>query len=374
MAKILVAEDESSIRTLWGRFLERWGYTASMAENGQIALNLAREERFDILITDLAMPVMTGQELIYNLKQEQPSIEILVTTGHGTVETAVEMMKAGAFDFLTKPINFAHAELILRKCLESVQAKEENLALRQSNEDLKLINELKEKFIAITSHELRTPVGVISNLCEILGTQVEKLETPNLLPLMMRTSQQLNEIVEQMHEMSQVHSGKLELDKTEFNLLNLCREVDEEFLLIRQNRGQQLHVNIPEDLNFFADKIKFKKVIREMMQNAIKFTPDKGSITLGAGKNGNDFVFEISETGVGISEDNREKIFHLFYEVGEALHHHTSKDGFMGGGMGVGLALVRDIVDAHEGKIDVQSNPEGGSIFTVTIPVMDGTS
>jgi len=373
MAKILVAEDESSIRSLWARFLDRWGYEAVLAENGSEALNLSREQKFDVLITDLAMPVMTGQELIYSLKEEQPEIEILVTTGHGTVETAVEMMKAGAFDFLTKPINFSHAEMIIRKCIEALEAKQENVVLRQRNQDLEMINELKEKFIAITSHELRTPVGVMSNLVEILLPQAEKLESPSLFDVMNRTSQQLNEIVDQMHEMSRVYSDKLVLEKEKFPLALALEEVAEEFALVQEKRSQQVSVETEGELELLADRVKFKKVIRELLQNAIKFTPDGGKILVKGYKNGGDLLCEVIDNGTGVADQDKDKIFHLFYEVGDALHHHTSKDGYLGGGMGVGLAVVNDIVSAHDGEVEVLDQPGGGARFVVRFPQENGS-
>src|SRR5579862_3827826 len=100
---ILVVDDEAPIRMLWERFLTRWGYTHTLAENGQQALQLLRATPFQLVVTDLTMPVMSGQELIHILKREQPDVEVIVTTGHGTIEVAVELMKAGVFDFITKP-------------------------------------------------------------------------------------------------------------------------------------------------------------------------------------------------------------------------------------------------------------------------------
>lgn len=366
---ILVVEDEAPIRTLWGRFLAKWGYHADMAENGQIALDKTHRKKYELVITDLTMPVMTGQELIHRVKNEKPDIEFIVTTGNGTIEIAVEMMKAGAFDFLTKPINFNHAELIIKKCLETVRARVENLELRQKNRDLKELNELKEKFIAITSHELRTPVSIINNIVEIIAPELEHLESGKMFSFISRSSRHLNEIVGQMHELSHSSSGELELSVESTLLAPLFNEVEEEFSWVQRKRGHQVRWDIPRDLTAVIDRVKFKKVIRELLQNAIKFTPDGGDITISANpEEGGGVRIVVSDTGIGIPKESIDKIFHLFYEVGDTMQHHTSKDDFLGGGMGIGLAIVDDIVKAHNGTMEVDSKSGAGSSFIIHLP------
>lgn len=373
--KIMVVDDEKPILSLWERFLDRWGYAAHTASNGREALEMCRADPYHLIITDLAMPEMTGQELVRTLKSEQPDLQFIITTGYGSIEVAVEMMKAGAFDFLTKPINFNHAELVIEKCLESVRAMQENLRLRQENRDLEALNELKEKFIAITSHELRTPVSIISNIAEILGPELKAHPGEKMFRLIARSSQQLNEIVSQMHELSRVNSNNMQLMRLRFELAPLCEEVVEEMKIVLDKRKHRISLDFPSNLNITADRLKFKKVIRELLQNAVKFTEDGGDISVKAVvTEAGVFEMSVSDTGIGIPRENMDKIFHLFYEVGDSLLHQTSKDAFLGGGMGVGLCIVNDIVKAHDGKIEVESKVNEGSRFIVHIPQDPSTS
>lgn len=369
---ILVVDDEAPIRMLWERFLTRWGYSFALAEHGQQALERARAARFKLLITDLTMPVMSGNELIYVLRQEQPDLEVIVTTGHGTIEVAVELMKAGVFDFITKPISFNHAELIIKKCLEKVQARQENLRLRQINRNLEALNEIKEKFIAITNHELRTPVSVLTNIVEILSEELKGHATEPLIRMVGRSTQQLAEIVAQMHELSRAKSNRLELQITRFPLKEVCDEVAEEFALALARRKHTLESRVPAQLEALGDRAMFKRVVRELVQNAIKFTRDGGRIVLAGGIEDRCLVFTVSDTGIGIPPDQQPRIFELFYEVADSLHHHTSKDDFLGGGMGVGLSIVSDIVAAHHGEVTVVSEVGRGSTFKVSLPLNPG--
>jgi signal transduction histidine kinase len=366
---ILVVDDEAPIRMLWQRFLTRWGYVHTLAENGQEALDLLRATPYQLVVTDLTMPVMSGQELIRILRREQPEVEIVVTTGHGTIEVAVELMKAGVFDFITKPISFNHAELIIKKCLDQVRSRRENERLRQVNRDLEALNRVKEKFIAITNHELRTPVSVLSNVIEILGQELKGNELEPLVRMMERSARQLTEIVSQMHEISGSKSQRLDLQLSQFPLSNVCKEVVDEFALTLQRRKHRVRIDVPEELLLTGDRARFKKVVRELVQNAIKFTPDGGELFL-SGQAAADrcMKLKVRDTGIGIPKEHLDHIFDLFYEAGDTRHHHTSQDEFLGGGMGVGLAIVRDIVVAHGGELQVTSEPGKGSTFTVVVP------
>jgi len=366
---ILVVDDEAPIRMLWERFLNRWGYAHTLAENGREALELLRQMPYQLVVTDLTMPVMSGQELIHILKHEQPEIEIIVTTGHGTIEVAVELMKAGVFDFITKPISFNHAELIIKKCLDQIRSRRENERLRQMNRDLEALNRVKEKFIAITNHELRTPVSVLSNIVEVLAQEMKGSELEPLVRMMERSSRQLSEIVSQMHEISGAKSNRLDLQLSQFPLAHVCSEVVDEFALTLQRRKHRVTQDIPAELLLSGDRAKFKKAVRELVQNAIKFTPDGGEVTL-SGRATPDRRVELAvrDTGIGIPKEHLDHIFDLFYEAGDTLHHHTSQDDFLGGGMGVGLSIVRDIVVAHGGELQVASEPGKGSTFTVIVP------
>jgi signal transduction histidine kinase len=366
---ILVVDDEAPIRMLWERFLTRWGYSFALAENGQQALDKARATHFDLLITDLTMPVMSGNELIYILRREQPNLEMIVTTGHGTIEVAVELMKAGVFDFITKPISFNHAELIIKKCLEQVHAREENIRLRQINKDLEALNEIKEKFIAITNHELRTPVSVLTNIVEILSQEMKGHDMEPMIKMVDRSTRQLAEIVGQMHEISRAKSNRLELQMSRFPVREVCDEVLEEFSLVLERRKHTVECDLPVDVAAVGDRAMFKKVVRELVQNAIKFTRDGGKITVTAKLEAERLLLSVSDTGIGIPADQQPRIFELFYEVGDSLHHHTSKDDFLGGGMGVGLSIVNDIMQAHEGEVSVISEVGRGSTFTVAFPL-----
>ena len=367
--RILVAEDEAPIRLLWQRFLSRWGYEVDLAEDGQIALELARTGRYDLLITDLSMPVLNGLELVHQLKVEQPELEIIVTTGYGTIEDAVEMMKAGAHEFITKPISFRQAEKAIQRCLHHVRARQENQRLRQVNQDLTELSHMKEKFLAITSHELRTPVTLISNVLEVLGNELDGHPTAPMVTMIERAARQLREIVGEMHELSSATSGNLRLHRTRFEVAAMCNEIYEEEELVIAERHHQVICSVPEGMQVLADRTKLKMALRELVQNAIKFTGDGGTIHVSmACDAAGALCIKVTDDGIGIDASEQQRIFDLFYEISDPQHHHSSANHFQGGGMGIGLAMVSEIVKAHSGSITLDSAKGAGSTFTITIP------
>src|SRR5262249_35075482 len=157
---------------------------------------------------------------------------------------------------------------------EQVHARAENIRLRQINKDLETLNEIKEKFIAITNHELRTPVSVLTNIVEILSNEMRGHEMEPMIKMVDRSTRQLAEIVGQMHELSRAKSNRLELQLSRFPVKDVCEEVLDEFSLALERRKHTVQADLPVDVAAVGDRAMFKKVIRELIQNAIKFTRD----------------------------------------------------------------------------------------------------
>jgi DNA-binding NtrC family response regulator len=167
-AKILVIEDEDQVRESYLDMFSFFGYDVESVPNGREGLACINKEDFDIVITDLNMPEMDGIEVLKYIKKRKPYIEVIVITGYATLENAVKAMKVGAYDYFTKPIDIDHVRIILSKCIQQLRAKRENAELKSLNEKLKDLNEMKDKFITLTNHELRTPVTVLKGYIELI--------------------------------------------------------------------------------------------------------------------------------------------------------------------------------------------------------------
>lgn len=373
--KILIVDDERVVRHICQLSLETERYTIFTAENGIKAMEWLRSEpEIAIVLSDLKMPGMTGLELLNAIKRDFPHVEVIIMTGFATIENAIEAMKLGAHDFLLKPLKAEQIRLVINKCREKIALSQENLALKRANEKLRELQTAKDKFIAITSHELRTPVSHLKGYLAIVNGDdfgaLSPVEKHECMSVINSAVLDLEQIVTDMVDLIALEQGTLALKREEISLKELLEQIVHEFRLAVQERRQTLALHTDsEACVVYADRLQIKIMVAELVQNAIKFTPDYGRIDLSLQPEGEFGVITVSDTGVGISPDNLGRIFEKFYEVQNSDHHSTSKIGFMGGGLGLGLSLARAIADAHDGGIKVSSELGRGSKFQIYLPL-----
>jgi len=370
---LLIIEDEDLVRDSYVDMFEILGFQIDVAENGQVGLQKIAQKEYDIVITDLNMPVMDGLETLRRIKKKNPSIEVIVITGFATIENAINAMKEGAFDYITKPISLEHARIVLTRCVQHINEVNENEALRNLNARLQHVNKLKDKFITITNHELRTPLAVIKGYIDLINISLENVsaETDEYLQIVNNTLGEMIDLVERMHNLSQAENATERVYNETFNMVREILEVAGGMKLMFLQRGIRFSVfSTEKEIQINCDRNGFRRMIRELLQNALKFTESGGEVKLRIKKDkvrGKVYI-KVEDTGVGIPVDQLDAIFEPFYEVQDVMHHSTSKTEFMGGGIGVGLSIVRDVVEAAKGEIAVESEPGRGSVFTVILP------
>lgn len=375
VTKILIVDDERVVRHVCQLSLEQDLYTILVADNGIKAMELLRSEPdIAIVLSDFKMPGMTGFELLNAIKRDFPHIEVIIMTGFATIENAIEAMKLGAYDFLLKPLKAEQIRLVINKCREKISLSQENLTLKRANEKLRELQIVKDKFLAITSHELRTPVSHLRGYLSILNGDDFLLLSPaekhDCMSVINAAVLDLEQIVTDMFDLIELEQGAMVLKRESFALNELLEQIEHEFRRALQERRQTLTLRRSlEPCMIAADRLKVKIMVSELIQNAIKFTPDQGQIELSLQVEGDFYVIIVADTGVGIKQEKMGAIFEKFYEVQHSNHHSTSKTGFMGGGMGLGLSLARAIAEAHDGGIKVSSEVGKGSIFQVFLPI-----
>jgi len=266
-----------------------------------------------------------------------------------------------------------------------------NNALDQANRHLKRLNQARTDFIAIASHELRTPLNLINSASQMLMDDPElQKETyyQELLSRMHTGSIKLQEIVESMMDMANIDTKALVLEPQPVFMQSLIRLVFEELSIEAKKRKQVMVLNDLEKLPLvLGDAPALKKVFNNLIINAIKYTPDGGKITISGSElkaelpeypyGGVEII--VSDTGIGIDPQLQELIFVKFYQTRESTFHSSGKSKFKGGGSGLGLAIARGIVEAHEGKIWVDSPGCDevkcpGSTFHVILPLRASSS
>jgi signal transduction histidine kinase len=369
--RVLVVEDEEIIRLMFKQSFENWGFQVDVAENGQIALDKCHHEFFHIIVTDLNMPVMNGMDLLKRVKDKWPYVEVIVVTGYATIESAIESLKAGAYDFILKPVNFDHVQFTVNKCFTKIRAESENEELKEANLQLSELNEMKDKFLYITNHEIRTPLTIIKGYLDILQNLVVQRtpEVQETLDILGSTISELSELVDRMHLLQNLEQGKISQTKKSLDLKSILSKVYRELAKLYNARNINLKVNVDKKpLTIMGEYRQIRLIIRELMQNALKFTPDGGSVTVKLELKNDEIQFTVQDTGVGIPYDKQNLIFDRFYEIQDVINHKTSKKEFMGGGLGIGLSMVKEIVNEMKGSVELVSEVGKGSLFKVILP------
>jgi len=380
--RILVVDDEKEIRDFLHKALSRIGnFHVELASSGEDALQKIEKESFDLVLTDLKMPKMDGLQLMTEIARSKPEILTMMMTGHGTIDSALEAMKRGASDYLMKPLSLDELMIRIRKVLEErqrfVRLKDFADQLEKANQELRKIDVMKSEFVSIASHELRTPLAAIKNAVQLMlsGKTGEINENQSkFLSMAERNINRLTNILNDLLNLSRIESGKIEL-KFENLVLKGITELTASSLRPQADvKSIQIEVEISEQLPaVYGDPEKIEQILTNLIGNAIKFTPEGGKIIISAkhlskekeGEYGDKVAVSIKDNGIGIPPEHLEPIFEKFHQVEGSLQRSVS-------GTGLGLAITKGLVEAHQGKIWVESEVEKGSTFTFTLPLAEG--
>ncbi|MBD3226157.1 MAG: response regulator [Caldithrix sp.] len=372
--RLLIIEDEPDVRQSYEDMLAALGYEVYSAANGQEGLEQVYNQSFDLVITDLNMPVMDGIETLRRIKKYNSEIEVIVITGFATIENAINAMKRGAFDYITKPVSIEHVKIVINKSISKIRAREENKKLLNKNKELRALNDLKDKFISITNHELRTPFAVLRGYFDLLEMEFagsSEHEVNEYLKIIKTTLTETEEMFTSLSDLNQVGKPKAKPLDVPVEINALIQEIYREVKVLFEKRQVDLNLQMPDSPVYInGNKKRVKNALRELVQNGLKYTEENGYVNIKVQDVAvKDKIFiSVEDSGIGIPAEKMDLIFEPFYEVQDVMNHSTSKIDFMGGGLGIGLSLVKEVIESHYGEISVDSTLGEGSKFTVILP------
>jgi len=364
--RVLLADDNSDMREYVRRLLER-RYEVILAADGQEALTAARCAPPDLVLTDVMMPNLDGFGLLRELRSSPHTrtLPVIMLSARAGEESRVEGLAAGADDYLVKP--FPAQELLAR-----VEAHLKLARLRQEversagrEEALREADHRKDEFLAMLGHELRNPLGSMSNAIELLRRgSGDPGVVERSVGVLSRQIRQATRLVRDLQDVSRITQRKLHLETDLIPLQAVLRDALETSEPLINAREHTLTVSLPEELLWVeVDIARCTQVFTNLLSNAVKFTDPGGRIWVHAAADGLEAVVRVRDSGVGIAPDVLPAIFDMFVQPARTLGQ--SKDG-----LGIGLSLARGLVQMHQGSLTAQSEGAGrGSEFIVRLPL-----
>ncbi len=483
MVSILVVDDEKIIRDGCVRILGKEGWAVQTAGGGEDGLRLLQEEPFDLLLLDLKMPGLSGMEVLQRVKALRPELLVVIITGYATVESAVEAMKAGAYDFVSKPFLPDQLRIVVRRALEKKALQWEADLLRREREKglreiagekskiktiihcmadgvlvtdheghvvlhnpalvrmlkmeisptlghalddgigndcwrgfvrriretregstvsqevvvgeltlmahiapvrseegevlgavtvlrdismLKAMDQMKSDFVAMVSHELRAPLSSVEQqlsviLAGILGEVNNRQQ--EMLGRAKERTHALLALINDLLDLSKIEAGFVVQHKEPVQITEVLEKVVELLKPQAAAKNIALTLSLPEILpQVMMDRGNMEEVFINLVSNGIKYTPERGSVELFVRVQGSHLCAEVADNGMGISSEDLPRVFDKFYRVKNAQTRKIT-------GTGLGLPIVKRIVEAHLGTVEVESQPGNGSKFRVYLPL-----
>ncbi len=404
-ARVLYIEDDQASRRLVERVLGSSGYDVVLAADGLEGVTLAQETQPNLILMDINLPYLDGRVLTTRLRSNASfrNIPIVALTANNSSDNKKLALAAGCTGFLSKPIDVdqfpdqvysylhgktqtlsvdeehAQLEIYTRDIVSQLETKMREL--EEANAHMVELARLKSDFLHLASYEMQAPLLFAEDKLTKLRTALDETQNPDdvqtiydLLGRMDNGMGRMGQVVAEMIQASEIMGGLLSLRYLSVSLHELVREVAASYQDICQYRSLCFFV---EDLSALpkinGDYAQLKTAVDNLISNAIKYTPDGGYIHVTGCDREHEVCLEVRDTGIGVPKDQHETIFEIFHALGSVDHHSTSKSAFQGGGLGLGLPMVKGVIEAHGGRIWVESPALDndfmpGSTFTICFP------
>jgi signal transduction histidine kinase len=379
---LLVVDDEPDLVHSVQDLLRR-EYRVLGATRAAEGLRIVEREKVHIVMTDQRMPEMSGVEFLKRLRTVAPDTVRLLFTAYTDIKTVTEAINQGnVYRYITKPWENEELQALLRQAAEHydliaerkrllAELQEKNRQLEAANAELRQGNELKKAFIRVASHELRTPLTIVYGLADLARRSPDVGEPlRHWLERIYAAGERLSGMVDQMLKLLQADRFERPLVREEVPLTELLHQAVADVVTFVEWRRQKLETDIPPDLGRLAvEADKVRDSVAHLLLNAVKFTPDGGTIRLAARRlSDGSAEIRVSDTGVGIDPTSLARLFDPFFTRFDVSRHSSGVFEFERRGLGLGLSLVKAFVEMHGGRVKAESALGKGSTFTITLP------
>ncbi len=369
--KFLLVDDLEENLLALEALLAREGLELHKARSGEEALELMLENEYALALLDVQMPGMDGFELAEFMRANERSRHIpiiFVTAGTGDASRRFRGYEAGAVDFIQKPIE---ADVLRSKSSVFLDLYEQRRQIIEQRDELSVLSarlkaadQQKNRFLAVLAHELRNPLAVLTSGLNILERAKPGFDAQPVRVSMRQNLAHVTRLVDDLLDINRIEQGKISL-KTEViqldQMLHMALDLTKPAITAANH---ELRVDLPaEPITLEVDPARFLQIVSNVVGNAARYTPHGGEINVAVSTKDGFVLIEVSDNGIGIPPDQQARIFDMFEQSDAGL-------GIVGDGLGIGLALVKQLVELHGGDIHLQKSAPGeGSTFEVRLPL-----
>src|SRR5438105_528896 len=400
--KVLVVDDEESVVVTIKAILQLDGYNVATTTSGVQARAMVRDVEYDLVLTDLRLEDGDGLDVLKAVRENHPDTITIMLTGYASLESAIQAIRAGAYDYLVKPseveelrstvargierrrlgqelrarvIELERANREIANLNSSLQLRidEATAELKERYEQLKELDRMKSQFLSIASHELKTPITAMSGFLQVALRRVRRLSEgagpspvaeglrgiTEQLDVVYRQTTKLARLVDELLDVSRIQTGRIEFRYGDVDLGELANEVATRMQLTTTTH--QISVTRDSQSVVTADRDHIEQVLNNLVTNAIKYSPAGGPIVIDVRDEPEGVRVAVSDQGIGIPDKELDAIFGLFYRSPDRAARDAA-------GMGLGLYISREIVVRHGGRIWAERGATKGSRLNVTIP------
>jgi signal transduction histidine kinase len=380
---LLIVDDEPDVLDSLRHQFHR-SYRVLTQTSALEAVEILAHDEVDLILSDQRMPGMTGDQLLRRARELKPDAIRMLFTGYADIQAVISAVNEGhIFRYILKPWDSTELEGIIRQGVEQYDLLAErrrliselqstNTQLVSANEELGRAGKLKTAFIEVASHEFNTPINLVLGLTELL--KLSGINRPDqdveILRQITASGRQLARLVTNMMTLLRAEDFRRTLKTEPANLVELIQKVIEQMRPFLEARRLKLLAELDDDLGSFElDSDKIAAVLINLITNAIKFTPDGGTIELVA-RAAPDQNAEIlvQDRGVGLDPETLNHVFQPFFTQLDPSRHSSGDFGFNKRGLGLGLSIAKRFVDMHGGTIRAQCRDGGGTQITVRLP------
>ncbi|MFB3826726.1 MAG: response regulator [Bryobacteraceae bacterium] len=355
---IVVIDDEEGMRLACKKILTKSGFEVNTFADGAQGLDGIVASRPALVLLDLKMPGMSGIEVVGRIHEIDPQIVVVIITGYATIDTAVEAMKSGAYDFLPKPFSPDELRLIVNRGIER-----RRLALETQRCEVERLM-LRRRFVTFVSHQLQTPLVAIHQYLDSMryleGPDAEAKRREWLDRCLKRTAE-LQQIIRDWLTLARIEGQSLSRERIVIDLKPVIANIVQTYEQAAAQEGLSMELSMPRERYLVKGSVSCLNVLFDnLVANAIKYNKPGGSVTVSAETRDGQVIVAVRDTGVGIPEKYQPMIFDEFFRV-------TGEDAKKTPGTGLGLPICKRIVSEMGGTIEVESRPGEGSTFRVTL-------